>query len=67
MKPGRRIHPTEVLIKKGGANLENDSLALAYQIRTISKKRIRKLIGSVSDPEKQKEIENAVKLHLDLQ
>ena len=66
LKPGRRIHPSEVLIKKGGANLEDDSLALAYQIRTISKKRIRKLIGSVSDQEKQKEIENAVKLHLEM-
>jgi len=67
LKPGRRIHPTEVLIKKGSANLEEDSLVLTYQIRTISKKRLLKVIGSVSDQEKQNEIENAVKLHLDLE
>jgi mRNA interferase MazF len=66
LKPGRRVHPTEVLIKKGSANLEIDSLALTYQIRTISKKRILKLIGSVKDQAKQKEIESALKLHLDL-
>jgi mRNA interferase MazF len=67
LKPGRRIYPSEVLIKKGNANLEIDSLALTYQIRTISKKRITKLIGSIKDPGKQQEIETAIKLHLDLQ
>jgi mRNA interferase MazF len=65
-KPGRKIYPSEVLIKKGDANLEADSLVLCYQIRTISKKRIVKLLGSVKDAEKQLEIETAVKLHLDL-
>jgi mRNA interferase MazF len=66
LKSGRRIHPTEVLIKKGNANPGTDSLALTYQIRTISKRRILKLIGSVKDQGKQKEIETAIKLHLDL-
>ena len=55
-----------MLIKKGAANLEADSLALAYQLRTISKKWLGKLIGSISDQEKQNEIEKVVKLHLDL-
>jgi mRNA interferase MazF len=65
-KPGRNIYPSEVLLKKGSANLEADSLVLCFQIRTISKKRIIKLVGMVKDPEKQQEIENAIKLHLDL-
>jgi mRNA interferase MazF len=66
LKSGRRIYPSEVLLKKGCANLENDSLTLTYQIRTISKKRLTKLLGSVKDQEKQQEIETAIKLHLDL-
>jgi len=65
-KPGRKIYPSEVLLQKGDANLEADSLVLCYQIRTISKKRIVKLLGTVKEPETQQEIENAIKLHLDL-
>jgi len=65
-KPGRKIYPSEVLIKKSSANLESDSLVLCYQIRTISKKRIVKLVGALKEPDTQQEIESAIKLHLDL-
>ena len=66
LKPGRRVYSSEVLLKKGEANLGVDSLILAYQIRTISKKRIRNLIGAMNDSGKQQEIEAAIKLHLGL-
>lgn len=66
LKSGRRVYPSEVTLKKGESNLDVDSLVLAYQIRTISKKRIRSLIGAINDPVKQQEIEAAMKLHLDL-
>jgi mRNA interferase MazF len=66
LKPGRRLYPTEVLINKGNADLEVDSIVLTYQIRTIAKNRILKQIGSIKDQVKQKEIEEMVKLHLDL-
>ncbi|MBI4289096.1 MAG: type II toxin-antitoxin system PemK/MazF family toxin [Chloroflexi bacterium] len=66
LKPGRRVHPSEVPLKKGDANLGVDSLVLAYQIRTISKKRIQNLIGAMDDSDKQQEIEAAIKLHLGL-
>ena len=66
LKAGRRIYPSEVLVKRGCANLEADSLVLSYQIRTISKKRIIKLVGAIKEPETQQEIESAIKLHLGL-
>jgi mRNA interferase MazF len=65
-KTGRKIYPSEVLLERGDANLEADSLVLSYQIRTISKKRILKVIGMVKETGKQQEIENAMKLHLGL-
>ncbi|MBM2831097.1 MAG: transcriptional modulator of MazE/toxin, MazF [Dehalococcoidia bacterium] len=66
LKSGRKIYPGEVLLRKGEANLGVDSLVLAHQIRTISKRRLRKDIGSLDAPGSQRQIENAVKLHLDL-
>jgi len=64
LKIGRQIYPTEILLVKGIANLELDSLILPHQIRTISRKRIGKLIGSLRQREKQSEIIEAIKLHL---
>jgi mRNA interferase MazF len=65
LKSGRQIYPTEILLKKGIANLDLDSLVLTHQIRTISKKRIMSLVGSLSQRDKQIEIIEAIKLHLD--
>ncbi len=65
LKEGDRIYPGEVLLSKGQANLELNSLVLAYHIRTISKKRLGKFIGALEDLETQHKIENAIKFHLD--
>ncbi len=67
LKPARKIYPGEVLIRKGEANLDVDSLVMAHQIRTISKSRLRKDIGLLSETASQRKIENAIKLHLGLQ
>ncbi len=66
LKPGRKIYPSEVLIKKGKANLDADSLVLAHQIRTISKGRLRKDIGFLKEPGLQQQVVTAIKEHLDL-
>lgn len=66
LKPGRRLYPGEVLLKKGEANLDADSVVLAHQIRTISRKRLRKAIGSLDKNETHQNIEAAIKLHLGL-
>lgn len=65
-KQNRKIRMNEALLEKGIANLDKDSIIEAHQIVTISKIRIGKLIGHVDDPNIQKSINNAIKLHLNL-
>ena len=61
----KKVYPFEVFIPKGIANLSKDSKAKANQIRTIDKSRIKKEIGKLPD-EIMKELELAIKIHLDL-
>ena len=60
-----KMYPFEVFIPAGIANLEKDSKAKANQIRTVDKKRIKGAIGT-TPASILKEIERAVKIHLDL-
>ena len=66
LKKGRRIYPNEVLIPKGIAGITADSLILAHQIRTISKDRLTQFLGPVKDPELQRAIGQAMRIHLNL-
>ena len=66
LKKGRRIYPNEVLIPKGIAGITADSLILAHQIRTISKDRLTQFLGAVKDPELQRAIGQAMRIHLNL-
>ena len=69
LKPGRKIYPNEILITKQNydkTGLPYDSVILAHQIRTISKKRLQNLIGSIDDTEIQEKINDALKVHLNL-
>lgn len=52
-KEGRRIYPNEVLLKK---ELQNPSILLCQQIRTISKKRLIKKLTTIKSPKIQKKI-----------
>ena len=67
LKPGRRLYPSEVLLRHGEASLPEDSIVLAHQIRTISKKRLKGLYGNITNLEIRMEIESALKIHLDLE
>ncbi len=60
-----RIYPFEVMLPKGSGNLPKDSKVKADQIRTIDKRRIIRLIGTLNRPEIAN-IERAVKIHLEL-
>jgi len=60
-----KVYPFEVFIPKGTANLTKDSKAKANQVRTIDKSRIIKEIGKLPDS-LLKELEKAIKIHLDL-
>lgn len=59
-----KVYPFEVHLTAGTANLPEDSKAKTNQIRTIDKKRIRDLIGTLTDSILI-EIEKAAKIHLD--
>jgi mRNA interferase MazF len=59
-----KIYPFEVFIPRGMANMPGDAKSKANQIRTVDKNRIKSLIGTLPDTT-LKEIEKAVKIHLD--
>lgn len=59
-----KVYPFEVLIRKGTANLADDSKAKANQIRTVDKSRLKNLIGTIPSPILE-DIEKAIKIHLD--
>ncbi|MEW6283409.1 MAG: type II toxin-antitoxin system PemK/MazF family toxin [Candidatus Eremiobacterota bacterium] len=65
-KPGRRIFSTEVLIPGGIAGLSADSLAMAHQIRTLSKGRLGARLGEIPSGDLQRRLREAVRLYLDL-
>jgi mRNA interferase MazF len=66
LKTGRRVYPNEVLLKNGIAGLVSDSIVLAHQIRTISKQRLMSCLGEVSDANLQFQINDALRVHLNL-
>ncbi len=65
-KPNRRIYPNETLIEKGKYGLQNESIVLCYQIRTIDKRRLIENCGTIDDIVKQSEIIDALLLQLSI-
>ncbi len=59
-----KVYPFEVLIRKGTANLTDDSKVKANQIRTVDKRRLKNLIGTLPAAVLEK-IELSIKIHLD--
>ena len=55
-KTGRRIYPNEVLIPVDTGGLEQESIILCYQIRTLDKKRLIREIGKIDELELQESI-----------
>jgi mRNA interferase MazF len=66
-RPGRRIHPTEVLLPAGKAGQPEDSVIMAHQVRTISKQRIRRSYGWLTDEDVRQQVRVAMRLYLDLE
>ncbi|NJD54284.1 MAG: type II toxin-antitoxin system PemK/MazF family toxin [Candidatus Methanoperedens sp.] len=60
-----KVYPFEVFMKKGISNMPGDSRVKANQIRTVDRRRLRERIGTVPETI-LKEIEKAVKIHLEL-
>lgn len=65
-RPGRKVYPTEVLLAKEVTGLEKDSIAMAHQIRTISKKRLGEECGRVDQEGLREQVGQAVRRHLGL-
>ena len=59
-KSGRVVYPNETLIPFGTCGLEKESIALCHQIRTIDKKRLSKVYGTVENPQLQSEVVEAI-------
>ena len=59
-KTGRQIYPNETLLPKDIYGLENDSIILCHQIRTLDKIRITLKYGEVEDSDKKEEIFEAL-------
>ncbi|MHB8731884.1 MAG: type II toxin-antitoxin system PemK/MazF family toxin [bacterium] len=62
----RRLYPAEVILKRGVAGQPVDSIIMAHQIRTISKRRVAGAVGYVSDPSVREQVQRALQEHLDL-
>lgn len=58
-----KIYPFETLLQSQESGLPKTSKAKCNQIRTIDKKRLIKSVGEIP-PEKLKEVENALRIHL---
>ena len=65
-KPNRRVYPNETLLTALTANLSNESIVLCYQIRTLDKQRLIKMIGDLDDPVIQEEITEALCFQLEI-
>ena len=57
---GREIYPNEVLLKENSYGLENESILLCHQIRSIDKKRLSKKYGFIQDDKTKNEIFDAI-------
>jgi len=63
---GRKIYPNEYLLSKSDSGLPVDSIVMAHQIRTLSKTRIAKSFGKISNEDAREMIRSAVRFQLDL-
>ena len=62
----RHLYPSEVFLPQGKAGQPLDSIIMAHQIRTISKQRLKDLLGHLEGHQFQEEVRTAIKDHLDL-
>lgn len=66
-KPNRQVYPNEVLINKGSYGLQDDSILLCHQIRTLDKRRFAQFYGEITDLEVQHEIVEAILFQLGIE
>ena len=65
-RAGRRLSPGHVAVPRGQAGLRTDSLVLVHQIRTISKARLGRRIGRLTESAVGR-VDAALRVHLSLE
>ncbi len=63
----KRVYPFEVLLKTNDSGLPKPSKAQCHQIRTISKLRMGKKKAGKIKSNLMKQVEDALKIHLDIE
>ena len=63
-KSGRRIYPNETMIPANNFGLENESILLCHQIRTLDKQRLSMEYGHIGDQNTQSEMFDALSFQL---
>ncbi|MDX9872519.1 MAG: type II toxin-antitoxin system PemK/MazF family toxin [Clostridia bacterium] len=66
VKTGRKVYPIETLLDSEIAGLPKDSIAMAHQIRAISKKRLGEKCGAVKAENIKERVKAALKIYLEL-
>lgn len=67
LKPGRKIYPIEVLLTPKVTGLSTESIAMAHQIRSISKDRLGEQCGFIESVETRNAIRETIKIYLDIE
>jgi mRNA interferase MazF len=65
-KQNRRIYPNEALLPVGIAGLSAESIVLCYQIRTLDKRRLTKISGTLDDAALREDVLEALPFQLGL-
>lgn len=63
----RRLYPAEVFLPGGEAGQPQNSIIMVHQMRTISKTRLKGLVGYLRDPSLRRQVQQAIRDHLDLE
>lgn len=66
-KSGRKLYPNEALIIGKKFGLDNESIILCHQIRTIDKIRLTRIYGEINDNKLQDEIIDALCFQLGIE
>jgi mRNA interferase MazF len=67
IKSGRKVYPIEVYLTSEESGLPKDSIAMAHQIRALTKERLGEKSGQIVSEETKGRIRKALKIYLDLE
>ncbi|MBC8164064.1 MAG: type II toxin-antitoxin system PemK/MazF family toxin [Roseiflexaceae bacterium] len=62
----RVIYPNEVVLPAGTAGLPQESIVLCYQVRTLDKRRLVRLLGELLDMSLRADVVEAIRFQLEV-